>query len=74
MKETLQSHMVMAEEYEALQEEQKSMYHQMEELLALQEGNFSPDKVSSFCFAFYQVCFIFDISASVHISHSRTSS
>ncbi len=37
--------MVMAEEYEALQEEQKSMYHQMEELLAFQEGIFSPDKV-----------------------------
>ena len=49
--------MVMAEEYEALQEEQKAMYHQMEELLALQEGNISSDKVSSFCFAFYQVCF-----------------
>ena len=49
--------MVMAEEYEALQEEQKAMYHQMEELLALQEGNIFPDKVSSFCFAFYQVCF-----------------
>lgn len=45
VKETLQSHMVMAEEYEALQEEQKAMYHQMEELLALQEGNISPDKV-----------------------------
>ncbi len=45
MKETLQSHMVMAEEYEAVQEEQKSMYHQMEELLALQDGNFSPNKV-----------------------------
>ena len=44
--------MVMAEEYEALQQEQKAMYHQMEELLALQEGNISPDKVSSFCFAF----------------------
>lgn len=47
----------MAEEYEALQEEQKSMYHQMEELLALQEGNFSPDKVASSRFAFYQAYF-----------------
>ena len=39
--------MVMAGKYEALQEEQKSMYHQLEDILALQEGNFSPDKVCS---------------------------